>query len=183
MSQPDYDELPNTLVLREIKVSESVIITTLKDAKKFPKKSIAAIYGRRWLIELDLRSIKCDMQMGTLRCKSPDMVQKEVAAHLLGYNLIRIALAQSASLHCLHPRQLSFKGSLQLINAFQVILLAGEEDERKMEIRLKLLKAIASTLIGNREREPEPRAVKRRPKPYPLLTEPRNEAKQRLAYA
>ena len=99
--------------------------------------------------------------------------------HLLAYNLIRTVMAQAAYRYNLPPRTLSFKGTLQQLNAFKGTFL------RTAKTRLSimygyLLEAIASHRTGNRSRRSEPRAVKRRRKPYPLLTKPREEARNEL---
>ena len=111
--------------------------------------------------------------------KTPDMVCKEIWVHLLAYNLIRTVMAQAAYRYNLPPRTLSFKGTLQQLNAFKGTFL------RTAKTRLSimygyLLEAIASHRTGNRSRRSEPRAVKRRRKPYPLLTKPREEARNEL---
>jgi hypothetical protein len=115
------------------------------------------------------------MGMEMLRCKSPEMVQKEIAVHLLAYNIIRGNLAQAAVLHDKIPRQLSFRSSVQLIYqaSKQIGRLIGKS---LINALLALSKAIASTLIGLQKRKKQPRAIKRRPKPFPLLTIPRHEA-------
>jgi hypothetical protein len=114
--------------------------------------------------------------MEMLRCKTPEMVQKEIAVHFLAYNIIRGNLAQAAVLHDKIPRQLSFRSSVQLMicqAAKQIGLLIGKS---LINALLALSKAIASTLIGLQIRKKQPRAIKRRPKPFPLLTIPRHEA-------
>ncbi len=90
-----------------------VYVTTLLNAKRFTKQELASLYKERWKIELDIRSIKTHMGMEMLRCKTPEMVQKEIAAHLLAYNIIRGNVAQAAVLHDKIPRQLSFRSSVQ----------------------------------------------------------------------
>jgi hypothetical protein len=102
-----------------------------------------------------------------------------LGVHLLAYNLIRTVMAQAASLYNLSPREISFKGAIQSLNAFQdkILLLP----ERTTELYEALLQGIASHRIGNRPGRCEPRAVKRRPKSFPRLTEPRKIARSRLA--
>ena len=80
------------------------------------------IYWQRWQAELDLRSIKATMQMGELRCKTPAMVRKEIWAHFLAYNLIRGMIAQASVEHGKRPCQISFKGAVQTLIAFQYVL-------------------------------------------------------------
>ena len=125
------------------------------------------------------------MGMDMLRCKSPDMVKKEIAVHILAYNIIRGNLMQAARLFKKIPRQLSFKSAVQLMLEVpaKIAALAGAGLMKAllslaglMKALLSLLKAIALTPIGMQKRGSQPRAIKRRPKPYPLLTTPRKEA-------
>lgn len=175
MSDQDYAALPETVTVREFSVDGAVYVTTLLDPIRFEKHELALLYKERWNVELDFRSIKTDMGMEMLRCESPDMVQKEVAVHLLSYNLIRGNLAQAAYLNEKFPRELSFRSAVQLVTqtAGMLVNLAGAKLIKALH---ELLKAVASTVIGKQKRKSQPRAVKRRPKPFPLLTVPRNEA-------
>jgi hypothetical protein len=115
------------------------------------------------------------MGMELLRCKSPDSVEKEIAVYFLAYNIIRGNLAQAAILHDKIPRQLSFRSTVQLViqAAKQLIVLAGILLNNALQA---LFTAIASTAVGQQRRKNQPRAIKRRPKPYPLLMIPRHEA-------
>jgi Transposase DDE domain len=175
MTEQDYAELPAVIPVREFSVNGVVYVTTLLNAKRFHKQALASLYKERWKIELDFRAIKTYMGMEMLRCKTPGMVQKEITVHLLAYNIIRGNLAQAAVLHDKIPRQLSFRSSVQLIGqaAKQIGLLVGKSLTTAL---LALSKAIAATLIGLQNRKKQPRAIKRRPKPFPLLTIPRHQA-------
>jgi len=179
MSQQAYNDLPEAMTIREFAVNGRIYVSTLLNAKSYHKQELAMLYKQRWKIELDFRSIKTNMGMEMLRCKTPDMVRKEIAIHLLAYNIIRENLAQAASLHEKIPRQLSFRSAVQLIiqASKQIVSLTGN---RLTSALRKLLKAIASTAIGKQKRKSQPRAVKRRPKSFPLLTVPRNEACSRV---
>jgi len=115
------------------------------------------------------------MGMEMLRCKSPDMVEKEIAIHFLAYNLVRASLARAAEQFGKIPRLLSFKSAVQLL------IQASTQLNYVCAKALKsfsqaLLKAMASTPIAHQQRKNQHRAIKRRPKPYPLLTMPRHEA-------
>lgn len=175
MSRQDYQALPSTLTVRELAVGGKVYVTTLLDAERFSKKALAKLYALRWTAELDLRTLKADLQMAKLRCQTPEMVRKEVAVHFLAYNLIRTAMAQAAQRHHQLPRELSFKAALQVLQAMKTQLLNLSEDALEA-----LLKAIVSTRIGQRQRPTQPRAIKQRPKPYPRLAVPRKIACQQL---
>jgi hypothetical protein len=181
MDQPTYERLPERVTLREVRVvvdnpgyrsREILVATTLTDAREYPKDDIADLYHQRWHVELDIRSIKQTLQMDILSCKSPEMVRKEVWAHLLAYNLVRQALAQAARAGQLRPRQLSCAGAVQTLNAFRWALLLGDADRQADLVRAVLL-ALATHTVGDRPGRCEPRKVKRRPKGYSRLTRPR----------
>ncbi|RWX46671.1 transposase, IS4 family [Candidatus Electrothrix aarhusensis] len=175
MDETTYNTMPDTLAIREIKAGGKVISSTLLDPKKVTKKELADLYVKRWLIEVDLRSIKDTLQMDVLRCKTPEMIRKEIGVHLLAYNLIRTVIAQSASLFGILPREISFKGTVQTLEAFRdkIFLMAKKKLPGLYRV---LLKAVAEYRVGNRPGRSEPRAVKRRPKAYPRLTVPRRQA-------
>lgn len=188
MAEDIWQGLPDELELRELEVlvqqrgyrpKKRIVITTLRDAQQYQQQEIADLYLERWHVELDLRSLKQAMHMEELRCKTPAMVRKEIWMHLLAYNLIRGLIAEAASQHELAPRQISFTGALQTLNAFQFLLSSCHHEEPD-EIHRRLLRAIASHRVGERPGRVEPRAKKRRKKNYPLLTEPRSLARKRL---
>jgi len=148
----------------------------------YPKEDLAGLSRARWHAELDLRSIKQTMQMDVLRCKTPAMVRKEIWGHLLLYNLLRAAMTQAALGHGIVPRQVSLQGTRQTLAAFHSLLEPMPSPERE-SIEPIVLGAIASHRVGTRPDRVEPRACKRRPKPYPLLRVPRQQARAGLATA
>lgn len=172
MTEDDYAALMDEIIIREFSVKGLVYITTLLDAKTYPKKILADLYQQRWKIELDFRTIKTNMGMEMLRCKTAAMVNKEIAVNLLAYNLIRAHLAKAALVCDKIPRLLSFMTVVQLMrNTVNLcVTLTGKALEK---ILYPLLKAMAHTEIGTRNRPNQPRVIKRRPKAYPLMTKPR----------
>jgi Transposase DDE domain len=187
MSPAEYAAMPKELTLREIRVRIKepnkrtrvlVIVTTLLDATKYPTSALANLFRQRWHAELDLRSIKTTMGMEMLRTKTPDMVRKEVGMHLLAYNLIRGVMAEAARGRDIVPRELSFNGARQTVRAFEETHLY-EPTAIAADFPL-LLDLIIQKRVGDRPDRCEPRAVKRRAKPYHLLTIPRAEAKERI---
>jgi Transposase DDE domain len=186
-----YAALPASLTVRECRVRVDrpgfrtralVVATTLLDATAFTKDDLAGLYRARWNAELDLRSLKQTLQMDVLRCKTPELVRKELWAHVLAYNLIRTVMAQAATRHGVEPRSISFKGAAQTLEAFQPVLaLRGESAPAFREVVYAwLLDAIARHRVGNRPDRFEPRRRKRRPKPYDRLMKPRHEAKRAM---
>ena len=175
ITQNDYNALPDKILFREFSVKGRVYVTTLMDEKKYHKKELAELYTQRWVVELDFRSLKTHMKMDMLRCKTPDMVRKEIAVYLLAYNLIRASIARAAKVKKQIPREISFMTAVQIFNEgiLQLIVLSGKILKYAID---GLLNAIASILIGQQKRKAQPRAIKRRPKAYPLLSEPRDQA-------
>jgi len=173
MDAATYALMPETQSLREVRVGGLTLVTTLIVAGQVSKKELLTLYHARWQVELDLRSIKTVMQMDVLRCKSPEMVKKEIAVHMLAYNLVRAVMAQAAFLGHVLPRQLSFKASLQLIRAFEENLRHAPRGRLALR-RAYLLAGIAQLRLPVRPGRLEPRAVKRRPKPTPIMTQPRH---------
>jgi hypothetical protein len=191
MDEATYAQFPEELTVRELRVSVRqpgfrvhtlVLATSMLDAELYQAKELAALYLQRWNIELDLRSIKDVMQIDVLRCKTPEMVDKEIWAHMLAYNLIRGVMAQAAEAHDQVPRHVSFKGALQTMTAFQDALRRATPVNREVLMKT-MLAAIASHRVGDRFGRVEPRANKRRPKPQRYLNEPRAEARKRLLEA
>lgn len=179
MDETTYSMMPETLTMREARSAGRTLVTTLIDARATPKQALAQLYALRWHVELDLRAIKTVMQMDILRCKTPQMVEKEIAAHLLAYNLVRAVMAQAAAGANLLPRQLSFKAVLQLLNAFEMNLRHCPRSHLARR-HATLIAGIASCRLPHRPRRVEPRAVKRRPKQHWLLTKPRHILRARL---
>jgi hypothetical protein len=179
-----YAALPDSLTVREFRVrieqpgfriQTLVIATTLLDAEAFTKEDLAQLYRARWNAELDLRTLKTTMQMEMLRCKTPELVRKEIWTHILAYNLIRTIMAQAATKQGLEPRTISFKGAVQTLEAFQpLIAIQGERDPSfRMKLYDQLLSAVAIHRVADRPDRFEPRRKKRRNKRYDLLTKPR----------
>ena len=183
-----WDALPDTMLIREIKVvvappgfrTESLtIVTTLLDHQLFPAGAFAQLYLQRWRAELFLRDIKISMNMDVLRCKTPDMVDKELYMHLIAYNLVRTLMLQAAATRSISPVRLSFKGTAVTVRHWAPMMAAAVHygsDCKKMY--KALLNAIARDPVPERPRRAEPRARKRRPKNYQLLTKPRKEFKE-----
>ena len=188
MDKKTYDRMPKSLTLRQIEVNieepgfrvESVsVVTTLTDAKKYSSVDIGELYHQRWLVELDIRAIKCTLGMDVLRCKTPEMVRKEIWACLLAYNLIRKTMLQAAKGSDLSPRQLSFTSAMQSIAASWIVLPTLDGPAIAVMITAQI-KGLTSPIVGNRPNRVEPRAVKRRPKPMRYLTMMRDKARELL---
>ncbi len=174
MTVQQYAEFPEELTVREVQIDGQVLVTTLLHPRKVSKGALDELYARRWHVELDLRNIKTTLGVEVLRCLTPRMVEKELWVHLLAYNLIRLLMAQAALDAGVHPRQLSFKHTVQLWAEWTAHHVDPSTDPDT------LFRLIAQPTVGNRPGRIEPRARKRRPKPYPWLKRPRAEARERV---
>ena len=179
MSAQEYAGYPERLQMRELKVGGRIMVTTLLDPKTAPAKALNKLYAMRWNIEVDFRTIKATLQMDILRCKTQAMVEKEIAVYLLAYNLVRWTMAAAATLADVLPRVLSFTGAKRLLGMFADHLrqVAGKRISLMMGI---VLANIATLKLPHRPGRIEPRAKKRRPKPLPLLTVPRQVAREKI---
>ena len=188
MSQEQYDQIPETLTLREVQFDVKVpgrrtetitVITTLTDPQAYSREDIAELYGFRWNVELDLRHIKQTLHLDHVRCKTPEMVRRELWVTLLAYNLIRKVIATSAAVHKKQPRQRGFTLACQSILASWMLFSTGAcHDSRAMYNTL--LAHIAANEVANRPGRIEPRVLKRRRHRYPLMRRPRAQLRAEL---
>jgi hypothetical protein len=186
LRRKDYRCLPKTLRVRELRyrvavrgfrTREVTLATTLLDAQAYSAEALAELYFRRWDVELDFRHIKTTMQMDVLRCKRPEMVRKEIWAHLLAYNLIRTVMWTAAEGGRTPARRLSFKGTIQQVLSVRDLLPIVRHIARDSGLLLHL---VSQQLVPFRPERIEPRVRKRRPKNYPLMTRPRAQLKALL---
>ena len=183
--------LPERLTIRETRVRiqqpgfrcrSMVVVSTLLDAEAVTASDLAELYRARWNAELDLRSLKQTIQMDILRCKTPELVRKEVWTHILAYNLIRTIIAQAATKHSIEPRTISFKGAIQTLEAFQSFFAIQDDRDGPYQRNLyqQFLKAVATHRVADRPDRFEPRLRKRRPKKYDSMLEPRHVIKHKM---
>jgi Transposase DDE domain len=184
MTGEQYRSYPETMRMRQVGVDardknnraeQFDVITTILDAS-IDGRQFGDLYERRWEGEVDIRSIKSTMRMDVLRCKTPAMVEKEIWAHLLAYNLLRTVMAVAAAEAGIEPREISFKGAKQAVTAFAPKIEAARPKDRAALVDA-LLKAIAYHRVGGRPERWEPRARKRRPRRGSSLMQPRATAK------
>jgi hypothetical protein len=190
MDEAAYQKIPETLELREIRYSvvepgrrtRSIdIITTLTDDVEYTREDIAQLYGFRWNAELDIRAIKSNLNLTHVRCKSPEMVRRELWATLLAYNLIRTTAAAAALLHGKQPRQISFTATCQYVLASWMSHSCGRLTASQLAGHCRtMLRHISSCEVANRPGRLEPRVLKRRKHGYPLMQKPRNVLRQEL---
>ncbi len=190
MNWQDFKALPERLTIHETRIqveqpgfrSWTIVVTTLLGTKEVIVRDLAGLSRARRNAELDLRSLKQTMQMDILRCKTPELVRKEIWTHILAYNLIRTIIAQAASKHDIEPRTISFKGAIQTLEAFQLLFaIQGERDgAHRRNLYQQFLHAVATHRVADRLGSFEPRLRKRRPKKYDSMLEPRHVIKRKM---
>lgn len=189
LSPEEFALLPPTLTVRVLRFATGVkgfrsrrilVVTTLLSPEQYPLEKIAALYRDRWTAELRIREVKTTLQMEILHGQSEDVVRKEIYMHFLAYNLIRALMWQAAQEHGRPLHRLSFAGTMQRLQVIAPYLCLFAGTPKATRLYKLLLSWIARDLVPNRPNRLEPRALKRRPKPYKLLTQPRNEMQKVL---
>lgn len=179
--------LPDLLELRLVRcrlcvpgwrTQEVILVTTLLDSKKYPPQALSQLYFRRWAMELTLRNLKVTLQMDHLSCKNPQNLEREIRMHFLAHNLVRRLMLEAARLHRVPLERISFAGSLCTARRYSESLLQARSKQKRSELLNELFALLATDLVRHRPGRREPRALKRRPKPYPLLTRPRRNFRE-----
>lgn len=188
-SRSQWEELPATMEIREVRCTVRrpgyrtrtvIVVTTLLDSALYSSQDLTDLFAERWHCELDLRSLKQTLGMSRLRCLTPAMVRKELWMYLLAYNLIRVRMAQAAAVHDAMPRTLSFTAAKTHIHNFTTCLQTASPAARA-PLEAALLAAIATCRIKKRPGRKEPRELKKRQQKYKFLTQPRDQARRKLA--
>jgi hypothetical protein len=162
-----------TATIRGFRARRITLVTTLLDPADYPAPDLIALYARRWRLELCLRDLKTMMGMEQLRCKSPNMAEKELLAYLVAHNLIRCLIAEAVARYQVDMERVSFKGSVDALRQYSDAIAQARNPKMRRQLWEDLLLNLARDLVRYRPNRQEPRAVKRRPKPYPLLNQPR----------
>jgi hypothetical protein len=187
LAKRSWNAIPQELTVRVVRFTLAVpgfraqavtLVTTLLDAEAYPAEELARLYARRWRIELWFRDLKTSMGMEVLRCKSPQMVDKELEMFFIAYNLIRALMAEAGTSHDVPLERLSFKGTVDAVRQFSVAIAQAPSRKKQQQLIAHLLASIARDQLPERPGRREPRAVKRRPKPYQLLNRPRHSMKE-----
>lgn len=172
MSDADYEALPDTLLVREVRfrvripgrrVRSVTVGTTLRDRRRYSVKALAKLYQLRWQIEVDLRHLKQTLGMDVLHCHTVPGVIKEMLVFVTVYNLVRRVMVEAARKQHVEPRRISFVDALRWLRTAQ----PGTSLPRLV-------------VLPHRPNRHEPRVVKRRPKPYPRMTKPRDQLRKAL---
>jgi hypothetical protein len=144
-----------------------VLFTTLPAAEA-SREELLQIYGKRWNIELDLRTLKGTLQLEQLTCTSPDMIAKEIHAAMITYNLVRAAMYAAAAQSGLAPRCYSFARVRHIVEHFLPFIAAAQTPEEAQALTDKMMYCVGQKKLRNRKgRRSYPRAVWGRPRTFP----------------
>jgi hypothetical protein len=185
ISPQQFAALPATLTLRVLRLDVSAkgfrtrsitMVTTLLDPQAYPLQALGELYLQRWGVELHFREIKITLGMDVLRCLSPEMIHKELLMHMISYNIVRALMQEASIRHDVDLRRISFKGTLDTLRHWSQAVDSCQGKPRKQSLLIEeMLRLIASDQLPERPGRVEPRAKKRRPKNYHLLTKPRHQ--------
>ena len=182
-----WNALPEVLTLRLIRcrleiagfrTQKVILVTTLLDSGCYPPAALSQLYYRRWAMELTLRNLKVTLQMDHLSCKTPENLEREIRLHFLMHNLVRRLMLEAARRHRVPLERVSFAGSLAAARRYSEALLQARSQARRAHLRAELFRVLADDLTPFRPGRREPRAVKRRPKPYPRLMRHRHKFRE-----
>jgi len=180
MTLDQWHAMPESILLRQITFTvehpgfrpETITVTTtLTDEKAYPVEKIKTMYLRRWQIEVSLRDLKSTMGMEILRCKSPDMILKEIWMNLIGYNALCFLQVKAAVREGLDRFRLSFKGCLEVMRSWTERFRDPKESVRILLDNL--FTNMTANLLPVRPGRVEPRVKKRRHRKVRLMTKPR----------
>ena len=183
LTASEWALLPAQITVRILRFTASIrgwrgrrvtLVTTLLDPKLYPAAQLAGLYARRWRLELCFRDIKTTLGMEQLRCKSPEMAGKELLAYLIAHNLIRCVIAEAVARSHADLERISFKGAVDALRQYSAALAQARNQKMRRHLWEDLLLNLVRDLVPLRPNRREPRAVKHRPKPYPLLNQPRH---------
>ena len=183
LSATEWGLLPAQITVRIIRFTATIrgfrsrritLVTTLLDPSDYPAQDLISLYARRWRLELCLRDLKTTLGMEQLRCKSPDMAEKELLAYLVAHNLIRCLIAEAVARYPVDLERVSFKGSVDALRQYSDAIAKARNPKMRRQLWEDLLLNLARDLVRYRPNRQEPRAIKRRPKPFPLLNQPRH---------
>ena len=185
ITKEEWESLPKQISVRLIRLGYETrtgerkimtVATTLTDEKRFDGLELHCLYARRWEIELKLRDIKTTMNFEMINVKTPEMAVKTLAMVKLAYNLIRVLMKRAAHASGITQDSISFKESLELVTSMAPSFKAVAGRPRKLSsLRTFCINLISTKRLKYRPYRSEPRAVKRRPKPFALLTKIRSE--------
>jgi len=184
VSASEWALLPVQITVRVIRFTATIrgfrgrritLVTTLLDTQLYPAEQLVSLYARRWRLELCLRDLKTTMGMEQLRCKTPAMAEKELLTYLVAHNLIRCVIAEAVARYQVDLQRASFKGSIDALRQYSDALGKARNQKMRRQLWEDLLLNLARDLVRYRPNRREPRAVKHRPKPYPLLNRPRHQ--------
>jgi putative transposase len=189
MTKDQFEQMPEFIDLRELsyratsrgrRTESFVVLTTLVNEDVISYEDVATLYGFRWNIELDIRSIKTFLNLHHVRCKSPEMVHREVWTSLLAYNLVRVTIATSAALYDKTPREISFVSGCQFVLAAWQGITSIVGTSEQAAYCLRLLRELSTCRVRHRPGRIEPRVIKKRRDRYQLMKQPRAELRRRL---
>jgi Transposase DDE domain len=184
LTKAQWAKLPAQITVRIIRFTACIrgrrhrritLVTTLLDPKLYPAEQLIALYARRWRLELCLRDLKTTLGLELLRCKTPALAEKELLIHLLAHNLVRSLMAEAVAGCQAELERVSFKGTLDALRQYSAAIACARSRKIREALWNDLLLNLVRDLVPDRPGRLEPRRLKRRPKNFGWLTQPRRQ--------
>jgi hypothetical protein len=133
-----------------------------------PVKQILKLYGKRWDIETDLRTLKSQLQMEQLSSATADMAAKEIDMAIAAYNLVRAVICLAAQQSELPPREYSFSRAARIVESFAPKISSASNPEEAQRHFERMMYFLQQARLPRRKRKSYPRAVWGTGKRYPM---------------
>jgi len=171
LTLPDDAGVEGRLIVRRVQPSNGkspfllALFTTLEEPKAV---AVVQLYGYRWNIETDLRSLKQALRLDQLTSTTPAMVAKEIDVAMMAYNLVRAVICAAAEQTGLEPRRFGFTRVRNIVNAFAPLIASAADPRQAQELSDKMMYYVRQAKLPRRKRGPSPpRAVWPKPHKYP----------------
>jgi putative transposase len=157
------------LIVRQVQPSNGAapfllaLFTTLED----PPEQVVQLYGKRWTMEVDLRTLKSTLRLDELTCTTTEMVAKEIDVAMLAYNLVRAVIYLTALQAGLEPRAFSFTQVKNVLQAFLPRIAAAANERTRRKLCADMVYYLRQCKLSRRQRSSYPRGVWPQPKTYP----------------
>jgi hypothetical protein len=147
------------------------LFTTLS----LPAEEVVELYGRRWNIETDLRSLKQTVRLQRITVQSADMMEKELLVAVMAYNLVRAIMFLAANRAKIDVRQLSFTYACNIVLDGYPKVLAAYGAKRQQQELEGIIDLVARCRLPQRtKRRSFPREVWGRGYRFPIRRREKN---------
>jgi len=141
------------------------LFTTLSSSAE----KVFELYGKRWAIETDLRTLKSTLRLDQLTCSTHDMVAKEIDMGIVTYNLVRALIGFASEQSGIPPRSYRFTKVRLILLTFAPALANAPNQQAAKQIMDQMMTYVQQSKLPrrNRKRSSYPREVWKRGSYFP----------------